>query len=315
MKSIIVTGGAGFIGSHVVDRIVDSGEYQVIVVDNLLGSNFNPPFFRNDLVSYEYGDVSDYLQMKTLFETYTPDYVIHLAANGNVPLSDKYPSVDFKSNAIGSFNILNLAKEYKIKKVVYASTAAVYGEPQYTPIDEIHAVGPISNYGVSKLYGEQLGTAYSKTYNLPFTAFRIFNTYGPRQPRYVLFDLIKKLKNNKDSLEVLGTGLQIRDYAYVSDTAEVFFQALNNQKSNNNIYNIAGGNPISIKELVKLICDVYQINPKINYTGESWKGDITNLTASIEKLKQDFNFTPRVSINEGVKKTIEWFSSNQNHLR
>ncbi|KZS41437.1 hypothetical protein AWE51_22300 [Aquimarina aggregata] len=314
MKNIIVTGGAGFIGSHVVDKIVDSGLYKVIVIDNLLGSNFSPPFFKNEKVIYEYGDVSNYMQMKVVFEKYSPYYVIHLAANGNVPLSDVYPSVDFNSNALGSFNILNLSKDYNVKKVVYASTAAVYGEPIYTPIDEKHVLGPISNYGVSKLYGEQLARAYSKTYDLPFTAFRIFNTYGPRQPRYVLFDLIKKLKNDKENLEVLGTGAQIRDYAYVSDTAEVFFKALDNEKSNNNVYNIAGGNPISIKELVELICNVYEISPRINYTGKSWRGDINNLTANIERLKEDFDFNPQVNIHKGVRKTIEWFIENRNFI-
>lgn len=314
MKNIIVTGGAGFIGSHVVDLLSIDENHKVIVVDSLLGSNFKE-VEKNPSAEYIYGDVSDFIQMQTIFEMYKPYKVVHLAANGNVPLSDTYSSVDFNSNTVGSYNIVNLCIRYEVEKLVYASTAAVYGEPVYTPIDEKHQTRPISWYGNSKFYGENLCHMAYTTYGLNFTAFRIFNTFGPRQPRYVLFDLIKKLGLDSTKLEVLGTGEQIRDYAYVSDTAKYFVEALSNDTANGQVYNIAGGNPISIKELVKIITNVYQIDPVITYTGQSWKGDIMNLTADITKLVRDFGFEPKVNVADGVERTIKWFFDNKDRIQ
>ena len=314
MKNIVVTGGAGFIGSHVVDLLVKKDLYKVIIVDSLLGSNFKE-IEKNNLAEYIYGDVSNYIQMEAIFKKYQPYKVVHLAANGNVPLSDEFSSVDFNSNTVGSYNIVNLCIQYDVEKLVYASTAAVYGEPVYTPIDEKHQTKPISWYGNSKFYGENICNMAYLTYGLKFTAFRIFNTFGPRQPRYVLFDLIKKLGIDSSKLEVLGTGEQIRDYAFVSDTARYFVESLSNTNTDGEVYNVAGGNPISIKNLVEIITQVYNIAPKITYTGQSWKGDIMNLTADISKLVRDFSFRPAVKVTDGVEKTIKWFFDNQDRIK
>jgi nucleoside-diphosphate-sugar epimerase len=238
------------------------------------------------------------------------DYIFHIAANGNVPYSNEFPIIDFNSNALGTFNVFNLALKYNVKKLIFASTAAVYGVPENTPVKETEHLNPISNYGLTKLYGEKLAIAYFKTYGLKSNVIRIFNTYGPRQPRYVLYDFIKKLSANKESLEVLGDGEQIRDYAYVTDTVEVFFNLMNNPEINGEIFNISGGNPINIKYLIKIISKNLNIDPQITYTGKSWPGDIKILNGDISKLKEFINFEPKFSIEDGLRNSIDWFKAN-----
>ncbi len=305
---ILVTGGCGFIPSHLIDKLVEEGFNNILSIDNLMGANAN--FSKNEHCEYQYADIANYKFLDTLFEEEKFDYVFHLAANANVPYSSKFPEVDFSSNALGTFNILNLCVKYNVKKILFASTAAIYGEPAYTPMDEKHELLPRSNYGVTKLYGEKLGLAYEKTYDLDFTGIRIFNTYGPRQSRYVLYDLIRKLSANNKQLEVLGTGEQIRDYSYISDTVNAFFMAFTNPKSRGKIYNVSGGKQTSIKELVAKICEELNIDPEISYTNQSWKGDISNMTGSIDFIKQDLGFEPKIDLKKGLKLSIEWFKHN-----
>ena len=307
-SKILITGGCGFIPSHTIDRLVDEGFKNIISIDNLMGADHN--YSKNNNCDYKYIDISNFQVLDSLFQEEKFDYIFHLGANANVPFSSKYPEIDFSSNAVGTFNILNLAVKYNIKKVLFASTAAIYGEPEYVPMDENHNLMPRSNYGVTKLYGEKLGLAYEKTYDLDFTAIRIFNTYGPRQSRYVLYDLIKKLSSNSKELEVLGTGEQIRDYSFVSDTVDAFILAFMNPKSRGKVYNVSGGKQTSIKDLVSKITKVLDINPKITYTNQSWKGDISNMTASIDLINKDLGFKPKVNLEEGLKISISWFKEN-----
>lgn len=308
-NNVLVTGGNGFIGSHVVDLLLDK-KFPTFVVDNLFGSNFGQLIHTNRGATNIYGDVSNYRFLSSIIEKNNISSIIHLAANANVPLSHHEPQVDFQYNAKGTFNVLDLAVKHKVKKVIFASSAAIYGEPQYTPIDEQHPLEPISNYGVTKLYGEKLGFAYCKTYSLNFTAIRIFNTYGPRQPRYVLYDLLLKLKRDSNFLEVLGTGEQIRDYNFVKDTAKAFLLALESEKSAGQAYNLSGGNPISIKQLVEMTCSILNLKPAIRYTGESWAGDIKTLIGAKNKISDQMGWSPEYSIEQGLTDTIRWFKAN-----
>ena len=302
-KNILVTGGAGFIPSHIADLLVKKNA-NVTVMDNLKDGFIENVDKKN--ISFFKADVRDEKEVKKIIKK--QDVVFHLAANANVPYSVEHPDYDFHTNAVGSFNVLKACVDYNIEKVVYASTAAVYGEPDYTPIDEKHPLNPISPYGASKLTGERLGFAYHKTYNLPFTAIRIFNTYGPRQPRYVMFDLLKKLCKNPNELEVLGTGNQIRDYCYVTDTAKAFVLAAEKDESVGEAFNIAGGNPISIKELVSKITDALDLcDTKVTYTGKSWKGDITKLMADISKIKEVLGFEPETQLDDGIPELKKWY--------
>jgi UDP-glucose 4-epimerase len=297
--SVVVTGGAGFIGSHLVERLVGEGAH-VTVLDNFQSGTLKNIASVADSVHVVTGDVRD---MESLTVIADADIVFHLAANASVPLSVENPRYDFETNALGTFNILEASLHSDVKKIVYASSAAVYGEPVYTPIDENHPLQPISPYGVSKLAGEKAGETFKKVYGLPFAAVRIFNTYGPRQPRYVMYDFIKKLKKTPQILEVLGTGEQIRDYCYVSDMVDVFMAVA---EKGDSIYNAAGGVSTSIKKLAELMVAALSPDTEICYTGTSWKGDITTLTADITKLKQ-LGVEPKIPLREGVQKLIQWF--------
>ena len=299
-KNILVTGGAGFIGSHLVDRLIKK-KSTVKVIDNYQAGrreNLNQSW---DEIQVIKGDIRNSELVREVIEDV--DVIFHIAANASVPYSVKNPRYDFETNALGTFNILEASINSNVEKIIYASSAAVYGEPTYTPIDEVHPLNPISPYGTTKLAGEKLGFTFKEIYGLDFTAIRIFNTYGPRQPRYVIYDFIKKLNKNPDKLEVLGSGEQVRDYCYISDMVNAFILVA---EKGNSVYNAAGGSPISIRELADLMVSEISPNAKIKYGGKTWKGDINVLTANITRLK-NLGFQPEIDFKTGIKRTIEWF--------
>jgi len=297
-KNILVTGGAGFIGSHLVDRLIN--ECTVTVYDNLsTGKEENLP--ENAL--FVKGNLGDSDLVKKTIDDADIDVIFHIGANASVPHSVDNPRYDFEANALGTFNILESCLDLNVEKVVYASTAAVYGEPVYTPIDEDHPLHPVSPYGASKLAGERYGFAFKETYGIDFAAIRIFNTYGPRQPRYVMYDFIHKLKKNPLLLEVLGTGEQIRDYCYVSDMADAFVLVA---EQGSGIYNAAGGSPTSIKHLAELMVAIISPEAAIRYGGRTWAGDVNTLYADITRIRE-LGFDPKVGFEEGVRKMIAWF--------
>ena len=306
---ILVTGGNGFIGSHIVDYLITEGYKNVLSIDNLSGSNYGKMININPKCEYIFGDISVAGVLDAIFKKHPVKYIFHIAANGNVPYSNEFPLVDFNSNALGTFNVYNASLKNNVEKVIFASTAAVYGVPKNVPVSETEPLNPISNYGLTKLYGEKLAIAYYHTYGLKTNVIRIFNTYGPRQPRYVLFDFINKLSKSKLNLEVLGNDEQVRDYAYISDTVEAFYNVMLSS-NHGEVYNISGGNPINLKYLISSISDILEINPQITYTGKSWPGDLQVLHANISKIKNDIGFAPKVSIAEGLKISVNWFKEN-----
>ncbi|MDI6888783.1 MAG: SDR family NAD(P)-dependent oxidoreductase [Methanocellales archaeon] len=299
-NNALVTGGAGFIGSHLVDRLVEDG-LAVTVIDNLQAGKLENLEDARDKITFVKGDVKDVELLKRILQGI--DIVFILGANASVPYSVENPRYDFETNALGTFNVLEASINSDVKKVVYASSAAVYGEPEYTPMDEKHPMHPISPYGASKLAGETTGMAFKETYGLNFASIRIFNTYGPRQPRYVMYDFIMKLRKNQKKLNVLGTGEQVRDYCYVSDMVDAFMLVA---EKGDDIYNAAGGVPTSIRELAELMVSEISPGAEIQYGGKTWKGDINTLIADITKLK-NLGFAPKVDLRNGVKRMIEWF--------
>lgn len=303
-KKVLVTGGAGFVPSHVTDLLVEKGAI-VTVIDNLKTGSLKNLEKSKDRIDFQKIDIRHYKKVKSVVRD--KDIVFHFAANADVPYSVKYPKYDFDTNTIGGFNVLKSCVDFNVKKVIFASSPAVYGEAQYIPIDEKHPLNPCSPYGASKLAIESLGFAYYKTYGLPFITIRIFNSYGERQPRYVMYDLLKKLYKDPTKLEVLGTGEQIRDYCYVTDTARAFILAAENDNTVGEVFNLAGGKPISIKQLVEILLGILKLkNTKVHYTGKSWKGDIVKLVGDIRKAKQILGFEPKISFTEGVQRLHNW---------
>jgi UDP-glucose 4-epimerase len=304
---VVVTGGAGFIGSHLVDRLVELGS-KVFVIDNL---SFGKEEYINKRALFYKVDVREYDKLKTIISD--ADIIYHLAAIATTRESAmgwKDPITDYEVNAIGTLNIFRAIVELDIDPlVVYTSSAAVYGKPRYLPIDEDHPTNPISPYGISKLAGEKYAQAYYQQYGIKQVILRIFNTYGPRQPRYVMLDLLRKLKENPSKLEVLGTGEQIRDYCYISDVIDALIMVIESHSTINEIYNIGSGIPLSIKSLVERILDILNLNgkTKVYFTGETWEGDIDKLVADISKAKEKLQFEQKVSLNEGLIELKKWF--------
>ena len=307
-QNVLVTGGAGFLPSHLVDALVSNGA-KVTVLDNLQAGSLDNLQQSWGQIRFMQGDVRDLVTVRAAAEGQHTIY--HMAANASVPNSVEDPSYDFHTNVEGTFNVLLAARDLGIKKIVFASSAAVYGEPQYVPIDENHPRNPISPYGGGKLAAENLGFSYARTYGLDFTAIRVFNAFGPRPPRYVIYDLLVKLERNQDHLEVLGTGQEVRDYCYVSDMAQALILVGTSPGTAGQVFNAAGGNLISIAELVLLIRDLRKLpNLQITNTGRSWEGDIRRLVPKIDKIRS-IGFAPTIDLMEGIRRMITWFDSRK----
>jgi UDP-glucose 4-epimerase len=303
-KHTLITGGAGFIGSHLVDRLIETGE-NVRVIDNLSTGRKTNLEDTWDRIEFIEGDLSQPRDINRALEGI--DTIFHLAANTSVPGSIDDPRSDFKSNALGTFNLLEACRNHDVREITYASTAAVYGEPQYLPIDEGHPLNPISPYGASKLAGEKMGAVYQRVYNLTFTTIRIFNVYGPRQSRYVMHDLITKLSGNPEKLEVLGDGNQRRCYCYIDDAIDGILLA--SKEAAGDVINLSGDESISVNELAEIM--IPQISPgaEIYNTGESWRGDIQTLVGDNSKLK-DLGYQGRTPLREGIRRLLESYPSN-----
>jgi UDP-glucose 4-epimerase len=303
-KDVLVTGGAGFIGSHLVDRLIELGA-RVTVLDNLsfgCKENINPAA---DLLEH---DVTNYSQVRE--DVRGKELVFHLAASATTKESSmgwNDPLFDYRVNALGTLHLLRAAAELVDRpRIVYASSAAVYGIPERVPVDESHATRPISPYGVSKLAGENYCYAYWHEHALDVVTVRIFNTYGPRQTRYVMFDLLAKLRACPERLEVLGDGEQVRDYCYVSDTVDGLLIAAQKGAAGS-VLNLASGEPVVIRELVGQMLRTTGLDgaTEVHYTGHSWTGDIPKLLGDSTKLRR-LGFKPRVRLEEGLRRLNDW---------
>ena len=307
-RKVLVTGGAGFIGSHLVDTLIEQGAY-VTTVDDLSNGRIENI---NKKARFICASINDKKAMSECLVD--SDLVFHLAADTatkETSMGFKDPFAEMTVNAKGSVTILKCVVDCNPSaNIIFASSAAVYGEPKFTPVDEEHPTEPVSPYGISKLASEKYLIAYFKEFGTKAVVARIFNTYGPRQSRYVIHDIIKKLHTDSSQLELMGTGSIIRDYAYVSDTVDALILIAERGKCGE-VYNVAGGNPISIENLVCLILKERKLagKTKVKYTGASWKGDITRMIANINKVKQ-LGYQPKINLETGIKKTLNWFLRN-----
>lgn len=295
---ILVTGGAGFIGSHIVDELINNS-YNVIVADNL--STGRMENINNSAIFYNI-DIKDKTRLETLFINNKIKYIIHLAAQASVGYSMKYPICDANENIISSLNLIELAKKYNIKKLIVSSTAAVYGEPQYLPIDENHNANPSSYYGLSKLTMEK----YIELSNIDYIIFRFSNVYGPRQIPEGEAGVVSIFMNyfiNNNEISIFGDGNQTRDFIYVKDIEKILFLCIKNDNITKEIINISSNVSISINELYEKLKHITKKDLKVNYLEER-RGDIKHSLLNNSKLLNyiDIKLT---NINAGLEKTIE----------
>jgi UDP-glucose 4-epimerase len=308
--SVIVTGGAGFIGSHLVDVLASHGA-NVSVIDNLQSGKWSNLSHVTG-ISCITADVNARDQMDAIIKDANPEFVFHFAANASVPGSVENPDYDFDANAVGTYNIFRACRGLKsLKKVVLASSAAVYGEPAELPIRETTALRPISPYGFSKLSSEHVMSCHHSVYGVPGVAARIFNAYGPRMARFVILDFLRKLGHNPDVLSVLGSGQQVREFTYVRDAVSAFLH-LALYGENGQAYNVSGGAPMSILDLAGRIIAARGLSGtcKIETTGASWIGDAQRWTTDTTRL-QELGFTAEWDIDRGLAETISWFDGEE----
>ncbi|AAM01938.1 TPA: SDR family oxidoreductase [Methanopyrus kandleri] len=302
---ILVTGGAGFIGSHVVEELVDRG-HDVVVLDNFsVGCEENLREVRDDIEIVR-ADVTDPRAVERTFREYRPEAVIHLAAQVNVRYSMESPFVDARINALGTLNLVSLAAEHDVERFVYASSGgAVYGEPEYLPVDEEHPTRPISNYGVSKLAGEYYVRVYAERDGFEYVILRYANVYGPRQdPRgeagVIPIFLLRAARG--EPLTIFGDGEQTRDFVFVEDVARVTAEAV---ERGDGVYNIGTGRETSVNDIVNAVKAVTGVDVEVVYE-DPRPGEVRRIYLDPSRAREELGFEPRVDLEEGIERTWEW---------
>ncbi len=315
-KKCIVTGGAGFIGSHITDALLAHGAARVIVIDNLLtGSIENiKHHFDNDAFTFAQADINDANTIAAHF--IKADVVFHQAALGSVPRSVENPPATDINNVHGFVNVLHLCRLNKVKKVVFASSSSVYGDDQTMPKTEDKTGKPLSPYAVSKVTDELYGRVFADLYGMSITGLRYFNVFGPRQnPKGAYAAVIPLFIDHvlkKTNVRIFGDGEQSRDFTYVSNVVNAnILSAFMLDEAGFNIMNIGCGGSTSVNDLFNSINEAGGGKSKAIYEPER-PGDIRSSSASIEKASRQIGYKPDTTIDEGVRKTIEWFKKNKN---
>jgi UDP-glucose 4-epimerase len=307
-KKILVTGGAGFIGSHLVDRLVKEG-FRVRVIDNLSSGRLeNLTQYRNDSkVEVMIGDLK---KMEDALKAVDGvDTVFHFAANPEVKVSTTNPEIHFNENVVATFNLLEAMRRRDVKELVFASSSSVYGEPEQIPVSEDAPIRPVSVYGASKAACENLIHAYTKLYGIKAVILRYANVVGPRLRHGVVWDLINKLRKNPNELEILGDGKQVRSYIYIDDAIEATITAWRKTNKNYEVYNVGSEDWITVDEVADEVIKAMGLNNvKKTYKpvlhGVGWPGDVKKIALKIDKIKQ-LGFKLKLNSKEAIKLTVK----------
>jgi len=310
-EKILVTGGAGFIGSHLAQRLL-AMNYKVIVFDNeSTGLRRNVPFG----AEYVLGDVQHNKDLEPVFQLGI-DYVFHIAGQASNINSFHDPINDLTTNVVGTINILQNCLNYRVPRILYASSMTVYGHPSKLPVSESETPRPISYYGITKYAAERyvMATAQREDLSLKFnaTAFRMFNVYGERQrldnPYQGVFGFFLGNVLNDQPINIHGDGQQTRDFIYIQDVVDAWIASMNQPAAYGEVFNLGSGEGITINKLADKILGVTgytRSNYPITY-GPRRPGDQRHMAADIDKAKSILNWQPRISLEAGLIQTISW---------
>lgn len=301
----LVTGGAGFIGSHIVDALLTEGHLAVVLDNFSSGSRANLP---NDVVVYKQ-DINDNLD--ELFETEKPDTVFHHAAQISVSVSVKEPEKDTKDNVLGIVHLLEACRRHGVKKVIYASSGAAYGEPKNLPLRESDPPAPLSPYGISKYIGEPYLYYYRHQFGIEYAALRYANVFGPRQDPHgeagVVAIFSQRLLAN-EQVTIYGDGEQTRDFVYVKDVARANLAALHADLQNHPspVFNVSTQKQTTVNQLYQTMKSAAASSLEPQY-GEKRGGDVLHACLANEKIREAFNWHPQTSLEHGIEETVAYF--------
>ncbi len=314
--NILVTGGCGFIGSHLIDYLLEDG-HQVYCIDDLsLGRLENIDHNqKNSDFKFEKLDILDEKKLDELFKANKFDCVFHLAANSDILAGTRATKTDLNKNFLTTFNILDSMKENNVKKIVFSSTSAIYGEVDELIGEDHGPLQPISLYGASKLSAEAYISAYAQLYSIQSWIIRFPNVVGERATHGAIYDFIKKLKKNPLELEVLGDGTQIKPYLYVKDLVEGIIYVWKNSDDQLNIFNLGTQSATSVKEMAEMVVEEMGLDDSIiRYTGgdRGWNGDVPRFEYDLSRIhnlgwkaKYDSTSAVRLSVKNILKETDE----------
>ena len=303
----LVTGGAGFIGSHLINKLLKNGS-QVVCIDNFSNGKieFLSEAIKNSNFSLYDCDLTNLKKIDEIFNKHSFEKVYHFAANSDIQLGIKSVDIDLNNTFISTINILKCMSKYNVNKIVFASSSAIYGEINDMLHEDIGPLFPISNYGAGKLASEAFISAFSTSNNIRAWIIRFPNVVGPNLTHGVLYDFLNKLKTNSNKLTVLGDGNQEKPYLYVDDLLEAIEIIENQVNDRINYYNVSADSQTKVKEIVNILIEVTGFkNLDIIYSGgdRGWIGDIPKFKYDLLKIKE-LDWVPKFNSNQAIKMSL-----------
>jgi UDP-glucose 4-epimerase len=315
MSKVIITGGAGFIGSHIAAEVAK--EYEVVIIDNL-DDYYSPDLKRRNLefllanpnVRFIEGDITDTNLLRRVIDS-DVEFVYHEAAQAGVRISVENPFKPNNINVLGTLNVLKASLDAGVKRVINASSSSVYGKVQYLPFDEAHPTMPVSPYGVSKLAAEHYCRVFYEVYGLPTVSLRYFTVYGPRmRPDLAISIFTGKMLAN-EPIMVYGDGEQTRDFTYIDDIVRVNRGLLDTNAADGYAMNVGGGHRITVNDLIAHLREITGSASEVVYSDKQ-KGDAEHTLADTSLARELVGYRPEVSIEGGLGRFVEWYLDKSN---
>lgn len=313
MSKVVITGGAGFIGSHIAEEVAK--EYEVVIIDNL-DDYYSPDLKRRNLeillanpnVRFVEGDITDTALLRRVIDS-DVEFVYHEAAQAGVRISVENPFKPNQVNVLGTLNVLKASLDAGVKRVINASSSSVYGKVKYLPFDEAHPTMPVSPYGVSKLAAEHYCRVFYEVYGLPTVSLRYFTVYGPRmRPDLAISIFTRKMLAN-EPITVYGDGEQTRDFTYIDDIVRVNRKLLETSAADGYAMNVGGGHRITVNDLIAHLREITGSMSEVVYSDKQ-KGDAEHTLADTSLAGRLVGYRPEVSIRDGLGRFVEWYRSD-----
>jgi UDP-glucose 4-epimerase len=304
MSKIVITGGAGFIGSHIAEALVQ--DHEVVIVDNL-DDYYSPALKQRNLncvmakgdVDFIKGDITDLDLVRKVIDD-TVDYVFHEAAQAGVRISVENPFKPNNVNVLGTLNVLKSSIDAGVRRVINASSSSVYGKVQYLPFDEAHPTMPVSPYGVSKLAAEHYCRVFYEVYGLPTVSLRYFTVYGPRMRPDLAISIFTRKMHANEPITVFGDGEQTRDFTYIDDIVRVNLRLLETDAADGYAMNVGGGHRITVNELIAHLRKITGSMSEVVYSNKQ-KGDAEHTMADVGRAKELAGYEPETTIEDGLR--------------